>query len=104
MSIEITLRHITANEELKDYARDRAEKILLQFPKVDSVHVILDMQRHLFQAEFVVHQKGLTAVGVTELSDNPQSVIDSAAARAEKQLKKLHDKRITAHQSVAARA
>jgi ribosomal subunit interface protein len=104
MSIEVTLRHSTANEELKSYAKARAEKILLQFPKVDSIHVILDMQRHLFEAEFVVHQKGLTAVGVKEHSDDFQSVIDAAAARAEKQLKKLHDKRISAHQGAGARA
>jgi len=103
MSIEVTLRHITANDELKTYAQNRAERILLQFPKVDSIHVILDMQRHLFEAEFIVHQKGLTAVGVKEHSLNPQSVIDTAAARAEKQLKKLHDKRISAHQGTAAR-
>jgi len=98
MSIEVTLRHNSANEGLKEYAEGRARKIILQFPKVDSVHVILDMQRHLFEAEFIVHQKGLTAVGVKEHAANPQAVIDTAAARAEKQLKKLHDKRITAHQ------
>ncbi len=104
MSIEVTLRHNTANEELKEYAQSRAEKIRMQFPKVDSVHVILDMQRHLFEAEFIVHQKGMTAVGAKEHSDSFQSVIDTAAARAEKQLKKLHDKRITVHHAAAARA
>ena len=98
MSIEVTLRHNLANEGLKRYAEARAEKILLQFPKVDSIHVVLDMQRHLFEAEFVVHQRGFTAVGAKEHAASPQAVIDTAAARAEKQLKKLHDKRITAHQ------
>ncbi len=104
MSIEVTLRHCSANEGLKQYAVARAEKILLQFPKVDSIHVILDMQRHLFEAEFVVHQKGVTAVGAKEHAASAQAVIDTAAARAEKQLKKVHDKRIRAHQGVAARA
>jgi len=98
MSIEVTLRHNSANEGVKRYAEARAEKILLQYPKVDSIHVVLDMQRHLFEAEFIVHQRGLTAVGAKEHAANPQAVIDTAAARAEKQLKKLHDKRITAHQ------
>jgi len=102
MSIEITLRHNSANDGVKQYAEARAEKILLQFPKVDSIHVVLDMQRHLFEAEFVVHQKGMTAVGVKEHAANAQAVIDIAAARAEKQLKKLHDKRITVNQSLRA--
>ncbi len=104
MSIEVTLRHKTANEDLKDYAYSRAERIMMQFPKVDSVHVVLDMQRHLYEAEFVVHQKGLTAVGAKEHSDSFQSVIDIAAARAEKQLKKRHDKRITINQGAMAKA
>ncbi|MDA3923492.1 MAG: HPF/RaiA family ribosome-associated protein [Kiritimatiellae bacterium] len=102
MSIEVTLRHNSANEGLKQYAEVRAEKILLQFPKVDSIHVVLDMQRHLFEAEFVVHQKGVTAVGVKEHASSPHAAIDTAGARAEKQLRKLHDKRITVHQGVRA--
>lgn len=103
MPIEVTLRHCSANESLKKYAEDRAAKILSQFPKVDYVHVILDMQRHLFEAEFIVHQKGLTVVGVKEHAASPQAVIDIAAARAEKQLKKKHDKRITAFQNFGTR-
>lgn len=97
MSIEVTLRHTDDNEGIKNFAQSRAEKILLMFPKVDSIHVVLDVQRHLFEAEFIVHQKGMTAVGAKEHSDSFMSVIDIAAARAEKQLKKLHDKQISSH-------
>lgn len=104
MSIEVTLRHTDDNEGIKNYAQSRAERIILQFPKVDSIHVVLDVQRHLYEAEFIVHQKGLTAIGAKEHSESFHSVIDTAAARAEKQLKKLHDKRISAHHAIAARA
>jgi len=104
MSIEVTLRHKTASEDLKNYAYARAERIIMQFPKISSIRVVLDMQRHLYEAEFVVQQKGMTAVGAKEHSDSFRSVIDIAAARAEKQLKKRHDKRITINQSAMARA
>jgi len=104
MSIEVTLRHTSDDEGIKNYAQNRAERILSQFPKVDSVHVVLDVQRHLYEAEFVVHQKGMTAVGAKEHSDSFVSVIDTAAARAEKQLKKLHDKRISSHHGVGAKS
>ena len=103
MSIEVTLRHTDDNEGIKNYAQSRAEKILLQFPKVDSIHVVLDVQRHLFEAEFIVHEKGMTAIGAKEHSDSFMSVIDTAAARAEKQLKKLHDKRISSHHAAGAK-
>lgn len=103
MSIEVTIRHLDTDESLKAYAESRAEKLIEQFPKVESVHVIIDVQRHLYEAEFVVQQKGLTAVGAKEHASNVRAVVDTAAARAEKQLRKTLSKRVTAHVRKAKR-
>lgn len=97
MAIEVTIRHLNAAQGLKEYAELRAEKLMETFPRVESVHVIIDMQRHLFEAEFVVQQKGLTAVGAKEHAASARAVIDTAAARAEKQLRKTTAKRVAAH-------
>ncbi len=104
MSIEVTLRHTTENKRLKNYAYSRAQKILLQFPKIEHIHVVLDVQRHLYEADFIVQQKGVTVVGAKVHADSFMSVIDTAAARAEKQLKKMHDKRIASYQATGTRA
>ena len=64
---------------------------------MESVHVIIDVQRHLYEAELVVQQKGLTAVGAKEHADSARAVINTAAARAEKQLRKTLSKRVDAH-------
>ena len=66
MPIEVTIRHLNAGAGLKEYAELRAEKLMQEFPRVESVHAIIDVQRHLYEAEFVVQQKGLTAVGAKE--------------------------------------
>ncbi len=97
MPIEVTIRHLNAAAGLKEYAESRATKLLEQFPRVESIHVIVDVQRHLFEAEFVVQQKGMTAVGAKEHASSARAVIDTAAARAEKQLRKTMAKRVTAH-------
>lgn len=97
MSIEVTIRHLNAAPGLKEYAEQRASKLMEQFPRVESIHVIVDVQRHLYEAEFVVKQKNLTAVGAKEHADSARAVIDTAAARAEKQLRKTLSKRVTAH-------
>lgn len=97
MPIEVTVRHLDTDESLKAYAEARAAKLMQEFPRVESVHVIIDVQRHLYEAEFVVQQKGLTAVGAKEHAANARAVIDTAAARAEKQLRKTLSKRVTAH-------
>ena len=97
MPIEVTIRHLDASRGLKEYAELRATKLLEQFPRVESVHVIVDMQRHLYEAEFIVQQKGLTAVGAKEHATSARAVIDTAAARAEKQVRKTLTKRVSTH-------
>jgi len=97
MPIEVTVRHLNAAPGLKEYAEKRAAKLVKQFPRVESVRVIVDVQRRLYEAEFVVQQKGLTAIGAKEHAANARAVIDTAAARAEKQLRKTIQKRVTAH-------
>ncbi len=103
MPVEVTIRHLKVDAGLKEYAELRAQKLIQEFPKVESVHVIVDMQRHLYESEFIVQQKGLTAVGAKEHATNARSVIDTAAARAEKQLRKTRCKKVNAHVRTAAR-
>ena len=97
MSIEVTIRHQDAAPGLKEYAELRAEKLMAQFPKVENIHVIIDVQRHLYEAEVIVQQKNVTAVGAKEHATSARAVIDTAAARAEKQLRKSRNKRISEH-------
>jgi ribosomal subunit interface protein len=97
MPIEVTIRHQNAAPGLKDYAELRAEKLIEQFPRVESVHVIVDVQRHLYEAEFIVQQKNMTAVGAKEHAPSARAAVDTAAARAEKQLRKTLNKRTSAH-------
>ena len=104
MPIEVTIRHLNEGAGLKEYAELRAEKLIQEFPRVESVHVIIDVQRHLYEAEFVVQQKNLTAVGAKEHAANASAAIDTAAARAEKQLRKTLSKRVSAHERQAKRS
>lgn len=97
MPIEVTVRHQNATPGLKDYAKARAQRLVAQFPKVESVHVTINAQRQLYETQFVVQQKSVTAVGATEHSSNLRSAIDTAAARVEKQLRKSRNKRIATH-------
>ncbi|HRR33883.1 MAG TPA: ribosome-associated translation inhibitor RaiA [Kiritimatiellia bacterium] len=97
MPIEVTIRHQNAAPGLKEYAELRAAKLMEQFPKIGSVRVVVDVQRHLYEAEIIVQQKNLTAVGTKEHADSARAVIDTAAARVEKQLRKMLNKRADLH-------
>jgi ribosomal subunit interface protein len=94
MSIEVHVRHETEGSTKKFaevHAEQCAEQIIEKFNKVDNVHVVIDHQRFMYEAEFVVHVKGHT-IEAKEHAENLRSAIDTAAARVTKQLRKLSNK------------
>ena len=95
MSIEITMRHSDVRiESLKEYAEKRMAKLKERFPKVTKVAVVIDVdaKKHMYMAEVVANRLGTTAVGAKEFSESSKSVIDTAAARAERQLLRMRVK------------
>lgn len=92
MPIEITARHMVGAEAAKKYAETRSEKLMEMFPRVEHVHVILDVEKHRHAAEVVVQGKNHVHVEAAENSDNMANSIDVAFERAEKQLRKLREK------------
>jgi len=95
MSIEVTLRHSDVKiEALKDYAQQRMEQLQAAFPKVTKITIVIDVdvKKHMYMAEVVANRLGETAVGAKEFSASGKSVIDAAAARAERQLLKMRVK------------
>jgi len=98
MSIEITARHLQISQAQQALARSKAEQLLAEFPKTEHIHIILDMQRHQFTAEFVVQHKDMARVEAREVCDDLVAGIDLAYAKVEKQLRKHREKVIAIHQ------
>ncbi|MBR4652115.1 MAG: HPF/RaiA family ribosome-associated protein [Kiritimatiellae bacterium] len=95
MSIEVTMRHSDVRiEAMKNYAQQRMEKLQAAFPKVTKISIVIDIdvKKHMYMAEVVANRLGETAVGAKEFSESAKSVIDAAAARAERQLLKMRVK------------
>lgn len=95
MSIEVTMRHSDVRlESLKSYAEARMEKLSQKFPKVTKAAIVIDVdaKKHMYMAEVVATRLGETAVGAKEFSESAKSVIDAAAARAERQLLRMRVK------------
>ena len=105
MSIEVTMRHSDVKiESLKEYAQMRMEKLQQAFPKVTKISIVIDVdvKKHMYMAEVVAaevvaNRLGETAVGAKEFSESGKSVIDAAAARAERQLLKMRVKARKGH-------
>jgi len=91
MAIEVTIRHMNASG-IQDYAREKAEQLAEKFPRIEHVHVILDVEKHRHEAEIFVQAKNHIRLEASDSADNMSSAVDTAFSRTEKQLRKLRDK------------
>ena len=92
MPIEVTARHMSASDMLQDYARKRAGEIVDEFPRVEHLHVILNIEKRRQIAEFVVQASNHIRTEASEDTENMRSSIDGAADKIIRQLRKLRDK------------
>ena len=92
MQISITGRHVDVTEAMRDYAHSKVEHALSGFPRIESVHVILDVEKYRHHAEVVVQAKNHIRVDAQEVSDDMYVSIDRAVEKAQKQLRRLRDK------------
>jgi putative sigma-54 modulation protein len=93
MQFSVTFRQIEATESLKEYARDRMERIRKYFPDPIAVHVVLSTERgykHRVDVTMQLHN-GLTVAG-HEASDSMFSSIDLVTAKIERQVRRYKDK------------
>ncbi len=92
MPIEITARHMNSAPEAKTYAEDKCAKLMDLFPRIEHIHVIMDVEKHRQIAEIVVQAKNHIRIEADETSDDLVNSVDVAFERAEKQLRKLREK------------
>lgn len=101
MQLSFTFRSTEANEALKEYAKEKLERIHKYFPDPIKVHVVYSQQRGYLHAADVqiTLSTGLVVKGV-EASDDFFSAIDLVMAKIERQLRRYKD-RIRDHKPVA---
>lgn len=93
MTIEITGRNVDVSNSMRDYAGKRIEKLVAEFPRIDKVHVILDIQKFTHLAEVVAHAARHIQIEAKASSENMYASIDEAVDKVEAQLRKTIDKR-----------
>jgi putative sigma-54 modulation protein len=84
-------------EAIKEYARRKVLKAVEEFRSVESVHVILDVQKINHFAEVVVQGKHHLHLDAKETSGDMYASIDLVSDKIAKQLRKNHDKIVTHH-------
>jgi putative sigma-54 modulation protein len=91
MHLNITFRHLDASDSLKDYARERVEKVNKYLDRAGEAHVVLSLERHLHHADITL-QSGAFVLRGKDKSEDMYGSIDMAVEKIERQLKRYKDK------------
>ncbi|HVG94994.1 MAG TPA: ribosome-associated translation inhibitor RaiA [Planctomycetota bacterium] len=96
MRIQITGRHVGVTDAMKDYARDKVEKLERIYGRMTKVDVTLDAHPDRKVAEIVAHaNRGVQLVGRAE-SPDMYAAVDLAEEKLARQLLR-HKERLTDH-------
>jgi putative sigma-54 modulation protein len=93
MQLSVTFRHMDSTEALRDYAREKVERIRKYFPDPIKAHVVLVCDRgynHTADVMITLHN-GLVIKGV-ETTEDMYSSIDLVMAKIERQVRRYKEK------------
>ncbi|NLB66041.1 MAG: ribosome-associated translation inhibitor RaiA [Lentisphaerae bacterium] len=97
MDIQITGRNVTVNDSLKQYVDKRLQPVLADFPRVESAHVILALEKYRFTASIVVQGRDKMREQAQETTNDLYAALDLATDKLNKQLRRSREKMIERH-------
>ena len=90
-------RHVTITQAIKDYAREKVEKLSKYFEGITNIQVKLTVEGLQHSAEVIVAAAGGATIIASASSNDMYSAIDIVTEKVERQLKKhkakLHRRR-----------
>lgn len=96
MQFNITFRHLDPIDSLKNYAREKVERVEKYLDKATEANVTLSLEKHLHHAEIRIHS-GTYLLRGKERSEDMYASIDLAMDKIERQLKRYKEKLKTHH-------
>lgn len=93
MKVNISGRHVSVNDEIETYAREKVEKLGKYFSGIQHADIVLDHDaKGLSAAEIsVVLGQGAKLLGKAE-SEDMKAAIDQADSKLTKQIRRFHAK------------
>ena len=93
MQLSVTFRHMDSTEALKDYAKEKIERVRKYFPDPIKAHVVLACDRgynHIADVNITLHN-GIVIAG-RETTEDMYSSIDLVMAKIERQVRRYKEK------------
>jgi putative sigma-54 modulation protein len=87
MRIELTGRHLTVTDSIREYAESKAAKLVKYFDGTQQINVLLEALKHSsFKVELVVDVRGHHDIIATATAPDLYAAIDLALDKARAQL------------------
>jgi ribosomal subunit interface protein len=95
--IQVTGRHVSVTEAMKEYCRRKVATLHLDYPKIIEVQVILDVQKYRHLAEVILHCSNHITLEASAVSSDMYASIDQVVDRIGRQMRKYKTRLMQNH-------
>jgi len=95
--IQVTGRHVSVTEAMKEYCRRKVASVHLDYPKIIEVQVILDVQKYRHTAEVILHCSNHITIEASATSSDMYASMDQVLDRIARQMQKYKTRLMQAH-------
>jgi putative sigma-54 modulation protein len=95
--IQVTGRHVSVTEAMKEYCRRRLACLHLDYPKIIEVQVILDVEKYRHIAEVILHCSNHITLEASTESDDMYASIDQVVDKIARQMRKYKTRLMRHH-------
>ncbi|RMH43240.1 MAG: ribosome-associated translation inhibitor RaiA [Deltaproteobacteria bacterium] len=92
MQFSVTFRQMEATDALKDYAKERMQRIKKYFPDPISCHVVMSTERYKHRVDVNLQLHNGLQIAGHEATEDMYSSIDLVVAKIERQVRRYKDK------------
>ena len=95
--IQVTGRHVSVTEAMKEYCRRRLACLHLDYPKIIEVQVILDVAKYRHTADVILHCSNHITLEASTESDDMYASIDQVVDKIARQMRKYKTRLMQRH-------
>lgn len=96
MQVNVTGHHVEVTPALRGYVHEKMQRLARHFDHVISINVVLNVEKHIHQAEATVHTAG-KSLFANAADGDMYAAIDGLIDKLDKQIRRYKD-RLTDHQ------
>src|SRR6516225_4912908 len=95
--IQVTGRHVSVTDAMKEYCRRRLACLHLDYPKMIEVQMILDVEKYRHTAEVILHCSNHITLEASAESDDMYASIDQVVDKIARQMRKYKTRLMRRH-------